>query len=114
MKLDFKPTEDQQYCIKLLTLWACGEHHLPQVHECGCGVCINFSGDLSTFDFDRLTFLVLLAFRYRVRIEIASSGPRRIRIIAHRRKATGSMSQRHPGITELTERASDLLSWKEL
>lgn len=114
MKLDFTPTDNQQYCINLFTLWACGEHHLPKVHEFGCGVCINYSGDLSTFDFDLLTFLVLLAHRYRVRIELASSGPGKVRIIAHRRKSEGSTTQRHPGLTELTKRAASMLEWKEL
>lgn len=102
MKLLFQPTPDQAYCIKALLLWVGGDHHLPKVHEFGCGVAINFSGDLSTWDGNRLPILVLIAHRYCIRIEIAAGGPGRVKVIAHRRdpKAT-SLYKRHPDIGEL-------------
>jgi len=96
-------SEDQEYCICMLSEWAGGRHHLPKVYAWGVGVCINHHGDLSTFDYNRLTRLVLLAHRDAVRIEIASSGPRRVKIIAHRRKhGEGlSMFERHPCLADL-------------
>ena len=107
---DADMTADQAYCTETLAEWALGRHHLPRVYEFGAGVCINWYGDLSTHDFDRLTRLVLLAHRDAVRIEIASSGPRMVRIIAHRRTPgrSGTMPQsvRHPTLDELAERIS--------
>lgn len=103
-------TEDQQFCKKMLIEWACGEHHLPEVRVFGSGIHINHYGDLSTFDFDRLTRLVLLAHRDAVRIEIKNSGPRMVRIIAHRRKHDDAacMSQRHPSLDDLIQQAEKL------
>lgn len=100
-------TEDQKYCVAMLAEWAGGTHHLPKVHSFGDGVCINFLNDLSTYDFDRLTRLVLLAHRDAVRVEIAGSGPRMVRIIAHRRKHGDRKSMRqydwHPSLDDLVE-----------
>ncbi len=85
---------------------------MPKVHPFGGGICINYSGDLSTFDFDALTSLVLLAHKYAVRIEIASSGPRLVRIIAHRRAHGNRKEMRvyqyHPGLNDLIGRASSM------
>ncbi len=55
--------ENQKYCIEMLEEWVFGAHHLPKVKEWGRGVCVNYRGDLSTFDGDRLTRLVILAHR---------------------------------------------------
>ena len=95
-------TPDQEACRAMLSEWVGGDHHLPKVHEFGTGVCINFYGDLSTYDFNRLTRLVLLAHRDAVRVEIASSGPRMVRIIAHKRSHGGDrVHNRHPSLADL-------------
>jgi len=94
--------KDQIFCKNMLSEWVGGDHHLPKVTEYGTGICINFYGDLSTYDWNRLTMLVLLAHRDFVRIEIGSSGPRMVRIIAHRRKPREDSDlqwQRHPSAT---------------
>ena len=108
------PTEDQEYCRKAFSRWVGGDHHLPKVYEWGLGICISVHGDLSTFDWDRLTYLVLIAHRYHIRIEIGSSGPRAVRIIAHRRKSEGTLSVRHPGLSELRDACDKALFWGEL
>lgn len=106
-------TEDQQFCKQVLAHWAGGSHHLPTVHLFGAGVCINFLGDLATFDFDRLTRLVLAAHRWAVRIEIASSGPGMVKIIAHRRKPEGiALFERHPDLTDLEIMAESAKVWQ--
>lgn len=106
MKLKFQPTDDQQFCIGVLSEFAGGDHHLPKIEDWGHGVAINHSGDLSTHDFDGLTRLVLLAHKHAVRIEISFSGPGRVKIIAHRRKHQGDgerlgQSVRHPSLADL-------------
>jgi len=108
------PTEDQEYCRRALSRWVGGDHHLSKVYEFGEGICINTMQDLSTFDFDKLTQLVLIAHRYRIRIEIGSSGPRAVRIIAHRRKAEGTLSVKHPGLSDLRDMCDKALLWGDL
>lgn len=106
MKKEPPFSEDQLFCKSMLSEWVCGDHHLPHVHHFGTGICINFYGDLSTYDGSRLTTLVLLAHRDFVRVEIASSGPRRVRVIAHRRKpqeAGDRIHQRHPSLDDLIQ-----------
>ena len=107
-------TEDQEYCRKALSFWVGGDHHLPKVNYWGVGIEINFSGDLSTWDFSRLTQLVLIAHRYSIRIEIGSSGPGRVKVIAHRRKEAGTQSQRHPSIGELITQCGGAARWEDL
>lgn len=106
-------TEDQNYCKSVLSHWIDGDHHLPPVHPFGEGICINYYGDLSTFDFDRLTRLVLVAHRFSVRIEIASSGPGMVKIIAHRRslEKQAGRSRWHPDLNCLKILAEDAKSW---
>ena len=95
----------------MLAEWVGGYHRLPKVKEWGSGVCVNFYGDLSTYDWNRLTTLVLLAHRDFVRIEIASSGPRMVRVIAHRRgpkKDGDAVHERHPSLDDLIEQIKSM------
>lgn len=108
MKRQPKPqfTDDQRYCVDLLAYVFGGHHHLTEVKEWGTGVAINHSGDLSTFDFNLMTLLVIEAHARAVRIGITSSGPRMVRIIAHRRRhGDGRFSERHPGLDDLIRMA---------
>lgn len=79
-----------------------GEHHIPRggIHSFGFGWCVNYLGDLSTFDFDRLTQLVFLAHDRCVRAEVMCSGSRMIKIAIHKRRREGSTTQRHPTIEQ--------------
>ena len=104
-------TADQKYCADMLAEWVDGYHHLPTVHECGQGIEINFHGDLSTFDYDRLTRLVLLAHRDFIRIELTNSGPGMVKIMAHRRKPKqegDSMWAYHPSLDDLIAKAEKM------
>lgn len=111
------PTNEQQQCIAMLEEWACGAHHLSKVYEFGNGVCVNYSGDLSTHDFDRLTRLVLLAHRDAVRIEISSSGPGMVKIIAHKRKHGARKQMKsyewHPSLGNLMSHAGEMAIHKK-
>ena len=82
-----------------------GAHHIPsKVKPWGSGWCVNHNGDLSTFDFDKLTRLVFLAHDRCVRVSIQQGGPGSVKIMIWQRYArTGSMSERHPTIDEALE-----------
>jgi len=105
-------TPDQQYCIDGLAQVFGGHHHLTGVKEFGDGVCISHYGDLSTYDFNHLTQLVLMAHARFIRVEVMQGGPRSVKIAAWKRQPRQDgdrQHQRHPGIEELIEEAKKWL-----
>lgn len=100
-------TDDQRACFDLLCRVFLGEHHAPErIYAWGRGIkCNSESHRLSTFDFDYLTRLVVLAHDACVRVEIVSSGPGCIGLVLHKRHARdGAMHERHPTMEEAIER----------
>lgn len=92
-------TPDQQECYRLFCDLVGGEHHLcGRVLTWGKGLRWNMtSSRLATFDFDGLTWLVLLAHDRCIRVEIIPSGPGMVGLTAHRRHSReGDMYSRHP------------------
>lgn len=87
--------------------WLHGKHHIPRggVKEWGDGWCINHYGDLSTFDFNKLTTLVFLAHDFCYRVELQQGAPRTIKICIFKRDAReGRLYSKHPTIeTALAE-----------
>lgn len=61
---------------------------------------VSVRGDLSTFDSNRLTVLVIACHEKAVRLEITPANPQYIRLRFHRRKREGSTAERHPTIEE--------------
>jgi hypothetical protein len=93
----------------MLGEWAQGFHHLPMPKPWGLGVRVHWTGDLSTWDFDCLTRLVLLAHKHCVRIEIGQGGPRGVAIMAHRRlEKLQSITEGHPNLEHLTKRIESM------
>lgn len=82
-----------------------GKHHIPRggVRPFGNGFSVNHIGDLSTFDFDKLTRLVFLAHDRCIRVEVSNSGPRMVKISIWKRQREGSMWQRHPTMEQALE-----------
>lgn len=109
-------TDAQKACIAMLEEWACGAHHLPKVRDWGRGVTICYGNDLSTFDADRLTSLVLLAHRDGIRVEVSGDGgPRQVRISCHKRISSDDrkeffIDQRHPTLTSLKSRIETMIA----
>lgn len=96
-------TEAQRECFGLLCEVFHGEHHAPdRIYAFGRGIkCSAESHRLSTFDFDYLTRLVVLAHDRCVRVEIVSSAPGRVGLVLHKRAGRdGSSYERHPTIEE--------------
>jgi len=83
-----------------------GDHHIPGRNpiEFGEGWYINHDrGGLSTWDFDSLTKIVLMAHKYCVRVEIKPCTPRILKIAIWRRQREGRMYQSHPTIEQALE-----------
>lgn len=96
-------TEAQRACFDLLCTVFHGEHHLPsRIYAYGGGIkCTAGHHRLSTFDFDYLTRLVVLAHDACVRVEIVGGGPGAVGLVLHKRQSRiGSMFDRHPTIEE--------------
>ena len=58
--------------------------------------CIH--SQLSTFDYDTLTRLVIGAHDYAIRVELNNGGPQAIKLMLHPRQREGIICQRHPTI----------------
>jgi hypothetical protein len=85
-----------------------GEHHIPaKIYDQKHFVEINVPVGIATFDFDQLTRLVMGCHYYCVRMEIAQSSPRRVKLYFHDRKREGGVMDRHPGIDELFENVKE-------
>ena len=57
-------------------------------------------GDLATWDFNRLTELVVLCHDQCLRLDLQGIGPRRMQMLFHGRQRAGGASQRHPTIED--------------
>lgn len=81
-----------------------GEHHFPEeLKKYGPGWAITDCNSLSTFDFDGLTRLVLMAHEQCIRVEVSPASPNRIRIAIWKREREGDTYQRHPTIEQAIE-----------
>jgi hypothetical protein len=87
-----------------------GEHHITsEIKPIGRGWSITTHGDISTYDFNGMTRLVLLAHDRCIRASIDTAGMK-LRIRIHKRHTReGDMTERHPTIEEAitTIRASN-------
>lgn len=70
----------------------------------GVRFVIRISGGLSTFDFDHLTRLVILAHDRCIRVGVQPVSFAYLAITMFPRKADGAMHDRHPTIEEAVER----------
>lgn len=100
-------TDDQWICHLFLSQLFCGFHHVGGTPKARCvGIEINLREHrLATFDFDYLTKAVIMAHNWGVRFSIEASGPGMIKLIMFKRHLRkGSMSERHPTISEAVEK----------
>lgn len=93
--------------VQLLSRVFRGMHHVNGLKKVSPRhwTCLTLA-DLSTFDFDTLTRLVLAAHQYCIRVSITQGGPRRLKIELHERgKRDGDSAwERHPDIREALAR----------
>lgn len=96
---------DKQVAIDFFSEFYYGEHHIPgKIKECGRGWSVNHDkGSLSTFDFNQLTRLVLMAHEKCIRVEVIPIRNYILQIAIHQRKREGSMIERHPTIEQAIE-----------
>ena len=95
-------SERQEIAWDMLDAWK-GLHRPKRIRECGNGIEFCLTEDLSTWDWNQLTNLLLYGHAHRVRVELSSAAPGRMRVCLHAREATGSTTERHPGLMELAE-----------
>lgn len=84
-----------------------GEHHFPKggVKDWGDGYCvIHDQGDLATYDWDKLTRLVLMGHDKCIRVAVYPCAFKTLRIAIWKRKREGNMSSRHPTLEQAIEK----------
>lgn len=92
-------TDDQWECAQMFADVVGGFHHISgQIKPCGRGITVSdYAGGWATFDYDRLTRIVILAHDRMIRVELRQSGPGRVGFNLHKRHARdGRMHERHP------------------
>lgn len=88
---------DKQEAIDFFSEFFFGEHHFPgEIKEWGYGWIIPAQNNLSTYDFNHLTRLVVMAHDKCIRVELVPKGMNRICIAIHKRIREGDYYQRHP------------------
>jgi hypothetical protein len=96
-------TDDQWACAQMFASVVGGFHHVGgEFKPCGYGIEVSaWASGWATFDYSKLTGLVVRAHDEMVRVEVRPSGPRRIKFAMWKRHSrTGSMSERHPTIED--------------
>ncbi len=83
----------------------CGEHHIPnKIIRYGRGWCVNDYIPMATYDFDRLTKLVVMAHDRCIRAEIYPSSGGKFKVAIWKRKREGTQSFKHSTMEEAIER----------
>lgn len=105
-------TPEQRECYELLCGLVCGEHHLtsPVYAWSGAGIRYAHYGELATFDFDKLTRLVVMAHDRCIRATVMASGPRMVGIGLSKRSREGCFAERHPTMEEAIARCRGVSS----
>lgn len=82
-----------------------GTHHIPgKLHDWGYGWMIKHDrGEFSTYDFNQLTRLVLMAHEKAIRVSIAPHTFNSVKLIIHKRQREGRYDQKHPTIEQAIE-----------
>lgn len=83
----------------------CGEHRMPREPKpYGRGWYINHDkGGMSTFDYDQLTKLVIMAHEKCIRVELIPIRNGIMKIAIWQRLRSGMMHERHPSIEQAIE-----------
>ncbi len=83
-----------------------GLHHITSLKKSRFEWSCLCYGDLSTYDWDLLTRLVLGAHEYCLRVSVCQGGPRSVKVLIHPRinRDGCPMSERHPSIHQAIER----------
>lgn len=76
----------------------------------GNGVSVIWRGSLATFDFNRLTMLVMLCHMARIRCDVSPGGPLMLRLSFQQRAEAGGMADRHPNLPEAVDSIEGMIS----
>ena len=104
LQSEFSPVNERME--RVLSVMFRGIHHCPEIHKYHVDTKherweVNTWNDLSTYDFDLLTRLVIAGHDECVRVTITNSGPRMVKIqLWPRFKREGSVTERHPTIDQ--------------
>jgi hypothetical protein len=78
----------------------------------GHGVSLTWDREMASFDFNQLTMLVFLCHEARIRVQVESAGPKRMRLSFWQRAApeeNGGMACYHPSLDEAVAKFREYL-----
>ena len=87
-----------------------GWHHVGEPKAHGDGIKFLITHEVSTFDFDVMTRLVVAAHAVLVRVTVQCGAPRALAVLMYPRVSCGEgvqMSKRHPSSSMLAKMAID-------
>ena len=97
----------EQEAMDFFSEFYSGVHHIPggRVKPCGHGWSINHDrGSLSSFDFNALTRLVIMAHEQCVRVDVDAIRNRIMQTSIWKRQRDGDITSRHPTIEQAIEK----------
>lgn len=109
------PEFKKEEAIEFFSDFFFGEHHFPSnLKEWGSGWAMPIKNSLSTYDYNHLTRLVLMAHDRCIRVEISPRGMNTMYIILHKRiRESDDMSKRHPTMEQAIEHIRNQPSTKK-
>ena len=105
-------TDNQWECAQTIAEIEGGFHHMKKVKPFGFGVEVSIYGEIATFDFSKMTDMVIKSHEKLIRFSIMPSGPGMLKFVAHKRKPEGGMAQRHPSLEDLKNRIDSIMENK--
>ena len=89
-----------------------GRHHTQSVEFAKGCYCIKFYQDLTTWDMNILTKVVVAAHDLGLRVDAEPNGMRGMRLMIHNRKQRDGMSEGHPTLEQHLQRIGRVTKWE--
>jgi hypothetical protein len=89
-----------------------GRHHTRSVVSADVCYFIKFYQDLSTWDGNILTKIVVAAHDLGLRVDAEPNGMRGMRVMVHNRKQRDGMSKGHPTLEQHLQRIGRVTKWE--
>lgn len=102
----------KEEAIKFFAAYYDGAHHIPgfEPKQFGPGWFVSDDrGDIASYDFSKLTKLVVLAHDMCIRVSIMPNSARTVKIAVHKREREGSQSKRHPTLEEAVAKIREFI-----
>lgn len=108
-------SKNQKRCYDFLCDMSGGSHHVyEKIHQLGdWGIKINTQREFSTYDFNLLTQIVIMAHKRAIRVNFSGSGPNMVKLVIttrrHDKQSKLGYGERHPSLDDLIIQCKETL-----